>query len=268
MASEDNAELRRNLDPFYLGRNDPWATYSRAISMYSYLPCLRAFYPCLDISTNSLDDQSGHGRNMTTSGDPDIDIDNFTPYMQLVASNTDYASVADNQDHDITGTESRISTNINGLTIGAWIYFDTVAATQRIFSKWSPTGNQRSYSIMYNSAGPSLDAQVSVDGTAITTVASAVGPNTDEWIFLAGKFVPSTSLTVYYPVGGILSSVENTTSIPASIYNSASSLTIGRNGNGTNYFDGRVALCFLCACALPDDMIFGIYQHTKVLFRA
>jgi hypothetical protein len=268
MAGIDNPELRRNLDPYYILKNDPWVTYSRVISMYLYQGGIRGFWPMNTMSNSVSKDFSPVARHLTAVNTPQVGIDQFTPYTQFTRASSEYASVADNADHDIVGTDTGIQSSINGLTMCMWVYFDSLAATQTLFGKWDFTsGNQRSYRLQYDNASGFLDFDVSVDGTAVTTASSAVAPNSGEWIFVAGRFDPSTELKIWYIVGGVLTSVSNTTSIPASIFNSTAALAVGRDDGGSEYLDGRAALCFLSAANLDDDVIFALFEHTRVLFR-
>jgi hypothetical protein len=268
MAGIDNAELRRNLDPYYLGRNDPWATYSRVNSMYLYLAGLRGFWPMSTISNSVSKDFSPIARHLTATNTPQVGIDEFTPYTQFTSANSEYASVADNADHDITGTETGTQSGIRGLTMGMWVYPDTLAASQGLAGKFLSTGNQRSYRLYYHIGTNKFLFEVSGTGASPTNqVLSSSTASATEWVFLAGRFDPSTEIKIWMSVNGVLETNTSGASIPASIFNSTSSFTIGRDEAGASHMDGRAALCFLSAAYLDDDVIFALFEHTRVLFR-
>jgi hypothetical protein len=58
----------------------------------------------------------------------------------------------------------------------------------------------------------------------------------------------------------------NTTSIPVALNNSTGGFAIGAQSDGSQTMDGKAALCFLCANALPDEQIDILYQQSKILF--
>src|SRR5690606_32777454 len=95
---------------------------------------------------------------------------------------------------------------------------------------------------------------VSSNGTDATvkTVESTVKPRVGRWEFLVARFTPSTELALF------LSGKKdvNTSSIPATLWNSSSPFTVGAyGGSGTSPMDGRAAFKFLCAAAVDDGTI-------------
>lgn len=146
-----------------------------------------------------------------------------------------------------------------GLTVGGWFNSDTAQAGDiGLISKYNSTDN-RSYMLYLNDSVPEFC--VSSDGAAVTTVTSDYVMDNDYWFFLAGRWTPSTELSVF--VNGNITT--NTTSIPASIFKSSIALKIG--AVDTAYFDGKGSLCFVCKYALPDILIKSIYETTKPMFR-
>lgn len=85
-----------------------------------------------------------------------------------------------------------------------------------------------------------------------------------EWFFAVGRYKPSLEIAAF--VNG--EKTVNTTSIPADIYSGAASFLIGAKDEGAagSLLHGGASLCFLCASALPDGVINGLYQHTRALF--
>jgi hypothetical protein len=58
-----------------------------------------------------------------------------------------------------------------------------------------------------------------------------------EWHHIAGQFVPSTAVQIWYD--GALSN-ENTTDVPAAMYDAANNVTIGNRPDGSQPYDGNV----------------------------
>lgn len=215
-------------------------------------------------------DLSGHGLDLTRNAGTFIIADTaqsglFSYYWFNGTSG--YANHTDANILDIVGTESGIWSDQRGLTIGGWFKFDvaTPAAEENLMGKYNPSGNQRSYLLKRTTAGR-IQMQASTDGATQFNSGSNAVMATDTWYFVVGKYVPSTSIATY--INGQLDS-QQTSSIPASLFNSTAQFSMGANSNGpSNYFDGQASLCFLCAAAVPDAMIQSFYQYSRALFGA
>jgi hypothetical protein len=125
-----------------------------------------------------------------------------------------YLSIADNANLDVTGALTIRCIAKPNATISGEGYF---------FGKWTGATNQRSYALgiyqnkiygIITSLGTSASA-VDVQGTAL------IGTSQNDFAMV---FTPSTSLEVF--LNGT-SQATKTTSIPSSIFNSTSPLTIG-----------------------------------------
>lgn len=225
------------------------------------LPGLRGFWPMsANNESGAATDQSGLNQPLTINGTPTYNLASM-PYIQLNGS-TDYLSHFDTAIYDIVGTESYIDPSLRGLTVGGWFRPDIApTSNQGLITKHTSTGDQRSYLLYAAALTPAqYTFQVSSDGTA--------GPNSPddggilaEWAFVVGRFIPSTSVDVF--VNGRKST--NSTSIPASLYNSSTPFMVGSFGGATQ-FDGRASLCFVCAAALPDSVLDNLYQTSRILF--
>jgi hypothetical protein len=201
---------------------------------------------------------------MTYTGNPTYNIyNNLVPYIDLDGTG-DYLARADETDLDILGTEAINASSVRGLTLGGWFWFDALSGgtARGIIGKNVVTGNQRSY-VIFITVADVFQFAVSVDGTATTTVNSTVTPATGQWYFMVGRFIPSTEISIF--VNG--TETPNTTSIPASIFNSTAAFEIGRFlANNANVIDGRATFCFLSMNALPDAWIFSLFEQSRVLF--
>jgi hypothetical protein len=149
------------------------------------------------------------------------------------------------------------------LTIGGWYQFNTLGTTKACASKWTTDGNQRSYLLQKGSTDNPVFF-VSGNGTAFTSVpVTDVGINAEKFVFMVGRFTPSTEIAVWG------NDKKNTlvTGIPSSIFNSSASFNIGATENGTSQLlDGRAALCFLCASAVPDSLLKRFFTITRTFF--
>lgn len=171
----------------------------------------------------------------------------------------DYIEVADSVDLSITGS----------LTVEAWVKRGAVGTEQTIVGKWDEANNQRSYRLWFDTSN-NVNFSVSSNGTAVTTItqapkcvagsdpeetvactvdANCAGsgvcknkPITDvrEWHHVAGKFIAGSSLRIF--IDGRLAGVQ-TTSVPASIYDSNKPLYFGTKFGATvldTYFNGSI----------------------------
>ncbi len=123
------------------------------------------------------------------------------------------------------------------LTLTAWINI-TSTGTRTVISKWNTTGNQRAYQLVIS--GGNLQFLVSPDGTNNNGVTTAGTTTlvTGKWYHVAAVYIPSTSVTLY--VNGVVDAV-NTTSIPASAFNSTADAELGAiTSGGQNLFAGVI----------------------------
>jgi len=157
-------------------------------------------------------------------------------------------SRADEAGLDITGA----------LTFGGWCWLDALPGVNNpgFISKHGGSG-ARAYSLQTGSLDICRFA-ISTDGIA-TFVVDSAALQINRWYFMAGIFNPAVSISVF------LNDVKTTASVSAaSLFNSAAELKIGQGV--TNFLNGRAALCFLCAAALPDDLSLSLYARTRGAF--
>lgn len=211
-------------------------------------------------STGNIYDAGGQARTLTYNGNPTFNqISTGIAYADLDGTG-DYFSRADETDLDILGTETIYNSAVRGLTMGGWFYAPSLPGGDVGLIAKDDGATNRCYLTFLQATG-AIGSQVSIDGSTMTTVTSTALVTAAQWFFTATVFKPSTSLSNFVN----LIKTTNTTSIPASIFNGSSILAVG-SLNGANLFTGRVALCFLCANALPDAMISSLFQQTRGLF--
>lgn len=235
---------------------------------YLNLIGLRGFWPPSSISTTpSLIDISNNHHLLTKNGTGasiayDDDVAKFIPYSNLYSGQ--YFYLVDNAALSITGTELYIHSARRGLTIGCWLRvpvrpdeFDT-----GIIGKY--TTGQRSY-LLYRTAAGRFRFTISTNGTAVVNAESTQTISLSYWHFLVGRFNPSTELAIFH--NGYW--VKNTTSIPASIYDSTARFEIGsfEAGLTSTTWTHNGSLYFITASALTDLQIENLYKSSMPLFR-
>lgn len=141
---------------------------------------------------------------MPISNPPLAAVDFFTSRQSMIFDGVDEeVDMGNPSELQITGA----------MTIAAWIKTAN-GALQRFVSKRGGAG-QRAYSLE-TQTGPNLHFVISSNGTV--TFDSGASNNIDDlWHLVHGVYIPSTAVQIY--VDGILEN-ENTTSIPASQFNS------------------------------------------------
>lgn len=247
-----------------------------AVSLLQILPAQVGVWSCSQVGESSggasgsfdrLTDEGDHTFHLTKNGTPTIELDGLIPYASFNGT-TDYFNHADATLLDIIGTESIIGSSLNGLTMGGWFWFNASGNNEFLMGKssafiGSATG---AYKLVKGGAG-SLRFAVSDGATEDVTPSAGAGiPGTGQWVFVAGRFDPSTEVRLWRGDADGLVSVVETSSINASIQNTTNDFTIGAVSGGGSYFDGRASLCFLCAAAVSGTHIINLFHHTRALF--
>jgi hypothetical protein len=264
-AQKRNPELVALLSADFQNRYEPNFAWKSICGLYAALPCLRGFWP---MSAGGYDgqalDQCGLGHLLARIDAPHYGYENLIPYVEMDGTN-DALTYADDANYDITGTETYTVAAQLGLTLGCWVKPDTfpgVGATDGIICKSAGAGH-RSYQIRFNST-PVAAIEVSVDGTATKIVNSTETATASIWHLIIGRFIPQTSETIFYDN----IETESVAGVPASIFNSDAPLMVGCTGSGVgaNFFDGKMSMAFICACALSNSIITAIWQQTRAMY--
>jgi len=175
-------------------------------------------------------------------------------YYEFASSLKCYLSRVDEVGLSVTGE----------LTFGCWILMNDLCMGKitPVMGKWYETGNQRGF-VLYKASDNSMTLSISTDGTAVVTIDDG-GVNfiANEWMYVVGRFIPSTELAIF--VNGTW--YKNTTDIPASIFDSTEQLELARY-NRYYYLDGGICHAFVSAIALEDSDVEANYSHTKAMFN-
>lgn len=232
-----------------------------AISAFSLLPQLRGLWAMSTVNEGgNVYDFSEQDRVLSDNGNPTYNVDGLAPYIELDGVG-DYLSRVDEAGLDITGTESFVHPDIQGLTFGGWYWFDNALGNlETLISKWAGVG-QYAYRLIRVAASGFIRLQLSGDGTAVDVATSTIAPDVDTWFFAVGRFEPSTELAVFLNY----TKYTNTVGIPASVFNSNADLQIGAS-LAAGRLTGRASINFLCAAYLSDTIIRTIFQSTRALY--
>lgn len=275
MTTPVNSGFVRQMQGQFIHLNDPINRWGNLVSSYLVLPGLRAFYPggavgpgAGSATGGNLIDQSGLGNHLTIQNSPLFRINNLYPFVTYDGSSA-YHTITDaasNNSFDILGSETYIASARRGLTMGCWARQDGTSLNTftRIMSK-TALGTSRSYSLNDANTPDELQFRVSPDGTLGATITVNNSNFTDnEMHFVCCRFTSSTELMLR-----IDDTVEvNTTSVPATIFNSSANFSIGSVSGGGSYWKGDILMMFVCATVLPDSIIFSLLEQGRVLFRA
>jgi len=240
-------------------------TLGEVYGQFQGLPGLRGlWYPGSVDNAGSLYDISGQGRTLSVgAGAPTVNMlnNNLAPYQFYggggVHTRPSEAGL------QISGLETSIASSLRGLTMGGWFTVNNTGTRYGLMQKYTTGTNQRSYALWVFETGTVPQFYVSSNGTAVTTIGSSVAPLTaGAWYFIVGRYVPSTSVDIY--VNGV--KTTNTTTIPASIFNTSTSpFDIARFDAGS-LLVGAMGLGFLCAAALPDTLLTYLFARSRALF--
>lgn len=241
--------LKRRIERVQTFEHGP--TLGAAVSEFLTLPELRGFWPFSSVNeSGNAADLAAQGRTLTNNGSITRSVLSCgLPYSNLSGSN--YWSRADEAGMDITGS----------LSLAGWFRPTSLAAQRDCISKWNGTGNQRSYALSILSTG-AMQVAVSSDGAAAIVKAGTAGDMViNTWYFLGLRYTPSTELAGFTD----LTKYTNTTSIPASTFNSTAAFIIGGLNAGGSMV-GSGALCAVGAAAWSDAIFNNLYRNTRRFF--
>lgn len=261
-----NDELVNLLSADLQPRYESAFAWGTACSTIMALTGLRGFWPMSAFASGgNAFDQSGNARTLTYAGNPAYDFDGLAPYIRFDGTG-DYLTRADEAGLDILGTETYVAAGHRGLTLGGWFRPEDDTNAQGLLSKWGAVGNY-SYILWLNGAAADdpITFGISDDGTNTSAAVSTTATTMNEWQFVAGRFNDADTgaeLAVW-----LNDNMDTAATARNAIFNGNGPFNISGNNNGTSLYTGRASLCFLCAAALADATVWGIYQRTRALFK-
>lgn len=266
MAQQRNPALVNQLTPDFQRRYEPQFGMAQINAFISQLPGLVGWWPFSAINgSGALQSQDGFSAQMTATGTPSHGYKtspSLAPFH--IYDGASYHSIASTTRYNISGTEAHVASNAQGLTMGCIVNTDTIASTaagRYAFCKWGSSIANAQYRLILTVTGGAFQFAVS-NGVNSFVSNSTVSPSASTWYFLAGRYTPSTEVATWVND----SKTTNTTSIPASLNTTAQTLNIGSRSDGTQFWDGRISMAWLCSMALEDYHIFAIYEMLRPVF--
>jgi len=211
------------------------------------LPALVGYWPMGMRAAGTVTDHTGNGFTLTQTGTNPVGYDGNS--FSHLGNGTNYVSNSSAQ-LGLSGLETWVSSSIRGLTIGGWFMVDSLPASQGGLAGKFGVITDYGYALVVLASG-AIQTIISANGSNVFSVSSPVAP-TGQWIFLAGRFIPSTELAVFVDADKSV----NTTAIPASINFSSQDFEVGRFANSNPFIAHTKARdVFICASALSDALI-------------
>jgi len=245
---------------------DKYAAFRHAVSLFRYLPGLRGLWTMTDFDINgNAEDMTKYDLLLTRNGNPLYTYTRLIPHLYFDGVG-DYLTRADEAALDITGSEAHIGVSTRGLTTGTWFYSSDVTNFQRLIDKRSAAAGNYSYYLAdaANFAGDPARFLISDDGTNTDAVNSSNSIAANTWHFSVGRFNDNDTgeeLAVF------LDGVKTTAATArAAIFAGTADLGVGGSGAGADLLTGGMSITFLCAMALPDDMIGALFQQSRALY--
>jgi hypothetical protein len=237
--------------------------------MIRTLPALRGYWPMNQISYPT----DANEFDCVALGASDLTGVNTTQMYSMTGSDQQVAAVytgvaagsmyhADAAQFDIRGNEANIHSDTRGLSMGGIVQLRDKFQTspgRGIIGKYWTSGNNRSYLMWLNIGDDTIRFLVSTDGINNVVVTNTRTLVDNEWMWVAADWKPGVHLKLR--VNGTVST--NTTSIPATIYNSTARFEIGTYNQSTSHrFDGMFSSMFLTASSLT-----GMWDYDADLWR-
>ena len=245
---------------------DKYAAFRHAASLFRGLPGLRGLWTMADYDINgNAEDMTQYDLLLTRNGNPLYHQEQMVPALYFDGTG-DYLSRADEAALSITASEAHISPNSWGLTLGSWFSATGITTRQDLITKISAAAGNFSYYLNFsgNVAGDPVCFFVSDDGTNSDEVYSSNGVTAAQWSFAVGRFDNNDAgeeLAVF------LNGAKTTgATARATIFDGNAAFGVGGTGFGGNLLTGRMSITFLCATALPDDMIGALFQQSRALY--
>jgi len=267
-----NDAMIKAMESYFPRLASPSTALGNCASLFMHLPGVRAYWP---MSASTLTGGASivdiiNGLNPVMTNTPTHEVDGLAPMVRFSSAGLQYATYPDNANFDILGTEANMVAALRGMTIGGWWRVGSLSANQSLFGKYYTTGNLRAYRAYTSLAGfGDLNFSVSTDGindvTVTLTGANAGGMAIGQWRFVVCRYDPSTELKLWNNSTTVEYSNTLAAGVPASIFNSTEPFELGRS-NRTNYLNGYLSNWFVCAAAVPDVIIWNLWQNTRSLY--
>lgn len=222
--------------------------------------CIGAWELAKDLPSQGLEytDQSTQGNTLTVgaaaSGTGSITGQKLG-FDESSQTTADYNTLLLNGSSQYVSIADSVSTSItDAITFGGW-YDISTGSQQALISKWNPSGSQKSYELVYNTATDDVSFYLTPDGSTNSNVTSSVsGIGGSGWRHILGWY-DGTNIKIY--VDG---SEEGSAAYSSGIFDSTSSVLIGAEAAGVTTLNGNASLQLICNAALTTDDITELYN--------
>lgn len=164
---------------------------------------------------------------------------------QFTAASSEYLSKTDNAD---------LSMGDINFTVAAWVYPDNVTGTVTIASKYAATGASTSEYLLRRT-GTTFTFLVS-GGSTTGNVVSSVTVSANQWYYVMAWHDSVTNKINIQVNNGAVTSDDHT----AGSNDSNTDFNVGRRGNGSEYFDGRIDELGIWKRLLTTDERTSLYN--------
>lgn len=254
-------------------RRQETAGPDRVLSAFLTLPGLRGLWPFTSMGDSGAGvDLSGQGRALTNNNSVDFAHSDKIGHAAYTAASSHYFSRADEAGLDIFGNEAYVASDIQGLTAGGWFWFndeDVVAGMIAKDNFVAPATGDSSFALWRRNTNVARFL-ASSSGAGSSSISGNDSPllTAGGWFFVVGQWRPND------PTFNYMVSVNNVPSYAAGgpsapLFNATAPLEIGRRQESTGslfYLDGRSALCFLCAAAVPESQLGVVFECSRGFF--
>jgi len=184
-----------------------------------------------------------------------------------VAGQIGYGVDFDGSDDEVEAGDTAALSVTGALTVSAWVNPTDLSTggtypNAGIVSKYLGAGNERSYALFVDEEDDWAKFIVNSTGTTSgnTKVESIATLSVSTWYYLTGVYEPSSSLRIY--IDGTVDNT-NSTSIPASIYDSTADMWIGRqySSQTKKHFNGIIDEARISNTARSADWILTEYNN-------
>ena len=153
----------------------------------------------------------------------------------------------------LSATDAALPLTTGAQTFAAWVRSVNLANNQDIMTCWDTVGD-RAFLLRFVGSSNKLNFRISSTGTDNITIDSTTSLVLNTWTHVCAVFVPSTSITIY--VDGVADGT-NTTSIPASINDSADDFVMGNRtvGGTSSFWKGQIDEACIFDKALSADEV-------------
>lgn len=271
-----NAEMVELLKADFQYRPEPQFGYIIGSSLIPMIGGIKAYWPMTTAILDSVsniylpclfptDDSAGipYHIDATATGASLISNGGVVTHWQQAGSDTGNTALI-----------TPFTRSLGAVALGGWFLLDDVQANNSrevmVGRVSNPITTRSGFSL--HRVQNTDTVRFSVVTGATETASPAVSVTRDQWFFAFGFFVGSTVVGIYIGQSGDLSSVENTTSIPASLAaNASEGISIANDWTAslTDYFDGYMSQVFY---ATPNNeehiasMAHAIYHNMRYAY--